>query len=160
MRRAVRSLVGARPVVVVGGGEVINMKHAFPHNGRNYLIQYPGMLLGTHRYYLLGGITTDDQTPRHVARLVRGAAAVILRDQTSYDVAHHLSPDNTTHYHDRAYDPLEQQQWPQYDSRQHSDYVILNIHPHLYDEQSPLLDDIRQRIQAHHEMGQTIYFVP
>ncbi|USN56536.1 MAG: polysaccharide pyruvyl transferase family protein [Candidatus Peribacteria bacterium] len=120
-------------------------------------MQYPGIILGTQRFMILGGVTFDPEHPgRHIRTLLRHARAVILRDETSYEYAKAISPDNVTLYHDRAYDALDQLDLPK--KAQTSDYVLLNIHPHVLESQSELIDRLDVWMTAHG--AQKIYFVP
>lgn len=45
LKNMIQSACGLFPLLVLGGGEVINTIHTFPHNGRNYIIQYRGNIL-------------------------------------------------------------------------------------------------------------------
>ncbi len=154
---AVRSLCGLFPMIVLWWGEVINDRHARPRNGRQYLMQYPGMIFGIQKYMILGGITVDPKSPwRHIRTLLHHAKLVILRDQTSYDIAHQISPQNTELYHDRAYDALDQIDIPK-TTYQTSNYVLLNYHLHLIDDEK-MLKKCKKWIES--QVDKIIYFVP
>ncbi len=157
LSEAVRSLCGCFPMLVLWGGEVINDRHDRPRNGRHYLMQYPGIIFGTQTYMMLGGITADPKTPwRHIRTLLRHTESVTLRDQTSYDIAHQISPQNTELYHDRAYDVLDQIDIPK-TTDQTSNYVLLNYHPHLLDDDQ-MLKKCQKWIESH--IDKAVYFVP
>lgn len=107
---------------------------------------------------MFGGVTFDPQHPgRHIRTLLRHARAVILRDETSYEYAKSISPDNVTLYHDRAYDILDQMDIPS-KKTQTSTYVILNIHPHILQSESALIDRLDVWMTAHG--AQQVYFMP
>jgi polysaccharide pyruvyl transferase WcaK-like protein len=151
-----QSLLGMFPVLVLGWGEVISTTYGFPHNGRNYLIQFPGMLW-QRKHIVLWGITTPTHpTPRHIQTILRGARSVVLREQWSYDTAHTISPDNTALYHDFAYDALQNitPDTPKDDKP----YVIINIHPSLL-TQGDGREHTLQEFIAKHE-SKDIYFLP
>lgn len=152
LKNMIQSACGLFPLLILGGGEVINTIHAFPHNGRNYIIQYRGNILRWN-YIILGGVTLRNKKDLIGNFLIKNAKVLVLRDETSRSAAHHINP-KAIHYQDFAIQVIRHYQ-KSIDPKTKADYMLINLHP------SKINSETIGRIQAciDEHRGADLWFV-
>ena len=159
-----RWLFGLMPLIVFGGGEIINTLR--PFDTWNYLLQYPLHIL-TGRYILIGGVTHRWKDDRIAKILIKNAQKVIVRDAwSSCNVK--VFRNDVTLFQDFAIDIIlhsleETKTWHEEKegtvlpwSIPHEPYILLNLHPSCLDDKS--MKKIHSFIQKYKK--HQIYFIP